>query len=120
MKLIDDYILDKDGNVKKEYLSHKNELSEEVINYLKSGNGYVSIASLRDCEFCNEKHSMLYMIDGKWMWGKWLIHYIEEHHIKLPLEFITDLELLDYKCPKLTDQQIEALISREIEHIPYK
>lgn len=122
MKLIDDYILDDNEQLKPDFRNLSSEASADItsiIHYLKSGNGYVSMASLWSCEFCDGAYSNLYHTDGKWMWGKWLIHYLEKHFIGLPHEFVKDIRSLKYRCPQLSDEQINRLISGEVEEIDY-
>ncbi|MBL7558988.1 hypothetical protein JAO71_04145 [Olleya sp. YSTF-M6] len=122
MKLIDNYILDNNEKIKDKFLNKtdmvKTEL-EKVISFLKSGNGYVSLSSKWQCEFCTEKLTRLYSTDGKWIWGKWIIHYIEKHNVNLPVEFINDMKKFNYKSQKLSEEQINSLINGETEEISY-
>ena len=120
MKLIDNYILDNNEKIKDDFLNKtdivKTELGK-IISFLKSGNDYISLSSKWQCEFCTEELSRLYSTDGKWIWGKWIIHYIEKHNVNLPTEFIDDMKKLDYKSQKISKEQIDSLINGKNEEI---
>ena len=85
MKLIDDYILDDNLKVKQEFLATDetpHPEHEQIVAYLKAGAGYVTVDSTWVSEFNGQELPNQYLIDGMWMWGKWLIHYVEENHVK--------------------------------------
>jgi len=112
MQSIDDIILDEFENVKVEFKLRTGRINDlkNVLAYLRSGNGYVSISSPMSCEFCGENLLRFYYTDGEWLWGKWLIHYIENNPIDLPTNFLNRIKDFDFKCPVITSDQIEKMI----------
>lgn len=36
--------------------------------------------------------------DGIWVWPEGLVHYVDDHYIKLPSEFVDTMKSNDFKC----------------------
>lgn len=63
-----------------------------IISYLQHGvpvEGYMGDSS---CRFCGKILGSHDMSDGTWVWPEKLEHYIEEHNVMLPEEFIAHAE----------------------------
>ncbi len=66
---------------------------EVVADYLDSGTVVAAYRGLSWCRFrCGDRcHSMgsCELSDGQWIWPEGLSHYVRDHNIRLPEEFIT-------------------------------
>lgn len=64
----------------------------ELVNYLRSGKIYAKWLGFSHCRFnCGAPDSSmgaLDLSDGHWVWPEGLAHYVEEHDVMLPDEFI--------------------------------
>ncbi|WP_298309873.1 hypothetical protein [uncultured Aquimarina sp.] len=112
METIDDLILNEFEKIKPRFKLKSGRINNlrNVLAYLRSGNGYVSVSSPMSCEFCDKDTLRLYYTDGEWIWGDWLIHYIENHPVGLPTIFLDRIKDFNFKCPVLTSDQIEKMI----------
>jgi hypothetical protein len=47
-----------------------------------------------------------YYTDGKWIWAEYLVYFLEKYsNFKLDAEFLSDLEILNYKMPQISEEQ---------------
>jgi len=40
------------------------------------------------CRFCGHQNGALELSDGVWYWPDGLVHYVTEHDVRLPSEFV--------------------------------
>lgn len=61
-----------------------------VISYLGTTVGLESIAyrGWSDCRICGESNGSCDETDGEWIWPSGFLHYIEDHNVKPPQDFI--------------------------------
>lgn len=64
------------------------ENRNDVIRYLKSGTFYEGCFGWSTCRICGQKNGSTELTDGVWYWPQGLVHYIEEHNVILPEEFV--------------------------------
>jgi hypothetical protein len=65
----------------------------KVINYLKNGSPCNHYRGYSDCRICGEGLSSHERSDGVWCWPDKLEHYLEEHNVILPEEFVAHAEI---------------------------
>lgn len=62
------------------------------------------------CELCDEKvRTSVYSSDGVWLWPTDLVHYVSEHAVKLPIDFIEHIRQMEYLPPKTLEIDLEHL-----------
>jgi len=86
---------------------------DKIVAYLKSGGKHSTVATMKECEYCDEFAGPVnYFTDGVWMWPQWIIHYLVKHGLKLPEEFVNSIRHNDYK---FDEELVKKIISFEIE-----
>ncbi|WP_054851350.1 hypothetical protein [Olleya sp. ITB9] len=82
-----------------------------IIRYLRNGYEVSSVSTAKECEICNKPvGSTLYLSDGYWIWPKWLIHYVQEHNMKLPNDFLIHIESKDFE---IDQRLVKKIIENE-------
>ncbi|NIK58274.1 hypothetical protein BJY22_003991 [Kribbella shirazensis] len=67
-----------------------------IADYLRCGFIYRAFGGLSTCRLCDCQNGALERSDGVWYWPDGLVHYVTEHHVRLPPEFVDHaLEYLD-------------------------
>lgn len=75
-----EFVSDEESNVR-----------EIVANYLDSGTMVAAYRGLSWCRFlCRRDNGCCELSDGYWIWPEGLSHYVRDHNVWLPEEFITD------------------------------
>ena len=64
------------------------EEKSAVVKYLKAGSEGDHYRGWSDCRVCGCMNGSVDLTDGLYIWPQGLAHYIEEHSIKLPVEFV--------------------------------
>lgn len=64
----------------------------KVIQYLKEGSRCNDYMGSSECRICNKDLGSFERSDGVWCWPDQLEHYIEEHNVILPEEFVAHAE----------------------------
>lgn len=59
-----------------------------VMSYIKSGKVLASWRGHSFCRICGNMLGSRCLTDGVWQWPEKLEHYVEEHRVILPKEFI--------------------------------
>lgn len=62
----------------------------KTISYLQSGNIAMSYKGISQCRFCKKINGSCEMTDGVWAWPDGLAHYVEEHGVVPPTDFLTN------------------------------
>ncbi|TCO40938.1 hypothetical protein EV646_11629 [Kribbella antiqua] len=61
---------------------------ELVTDYLPSGFLFRAFGGVSMCRFCGCANRALELTDGTWYWPDGLAHYVGEHAVRLPAEFV--------------------------------
>ncbi|MDE0874547.1 MAG: hypothetical protein OSA88_11820 [Acidimicrobiales bacterium] len=79
---------------------------EQVLSYLAGGTQVMAIGGIttdllsEDDDVIGSPHVFS---DGTWCWTSDVVHYVETHHIALPLAFLTHMERNHWQCPAVSD-----------------
>ena len=69
---------------------------ETIADYLRCGFIYRAFGGLSICRLCGRENGALELSDGVWLWPDGLAHYVDDHGVRLPAEFVDHaLEYLD-------------------------
>ena len=63
-------------------------IKEKIINYLESGTVKDYYMGFSLCRFCNCVNGCADMTDGIYVWPEGLLHYVKDHNVELPEEFV--------------------------------
>jgi hypothetical protein len=79
-----------------------------VVAYLRSGSVYAQWRGLSHCRFrCGAKPFEMgsrCLTDGIWVWPEGLSHYVEQHFVTLPSEFVRTMRRRDWRIPLIRQQ----------------
>jgi hypothetical protein len=64
------------------------ESLELISNYLDSHRAFAFWMGVSDCRLCEQYVGSVDLTDGVYYWPEGLSHYVREHKVKLPVEFI--------------------------------
>jgi hypothetical protein len=59
-----------------------------VVGHLYSGMRVRQFMGFSTCRFCGEPNGTSESTDGKYVWPEGLAHYLLEHNVRLPAEFV--------------------------------
>ena len=62
---------------------------EQVVTYLRNAPKVISYRGLSMCRICKKMNGSIEQSDGVYLWPGGLAHYIEDHDVVLPDEFVT-------------------------------
>ena len=87
---------------------------ERISELLASGNTFAAWRGWSSCRICGARlGTQCLTIDGTWVWPQRLEHYVMEHDLVLPAEFVEHLLTSSDKLErKVQLHDIEAKISR--------
>jgi hypothetical protein len=74
-----------------------------IVRYLQSGQGCIWYLGYSWCRFgCDNDTNMgtSCLTDGNWIWPEGLAHYVEQHGLRLPDEFIDTMRQNGWKVPE--------------------
>lgn len=82
-----------------------------LIAYLKGAPlALVTSGHFLKCSLCSrELQRGAHRSDGTWLWPDSLAHYVEEHGVRLPLNFERQIRDRDYRPPQELDVRVEQL-----------
>ena len=66
-------------------------LKDKVVAYLKAGREHESWCGYSACRLCGASNGSRCLTDGQWAWPEGLAHYVEEHSVGLPAEFVASI-----------------------------
>ena len=72
------------------------ENKELIEKYLRSGNIISYYRGFSLCRICGNTNGFTDLTDGTWIWPEGLAHYISDHNVELPKEFITHMKKNDF------------------------
>jgi hypothetical protein len=77
---------------------------DRVVGYLEASPCVIA-TSADACVICRNiiRRSLAYRTDGVWYWPDTLAHYITQHGVRLPEEFLTRLLAAEHIAPKEED-----------------
>ena len=83
----------------------------KLLNYLDSGvifEGWFGYSYCRfDCGICDTNMGSCDLTDGVWLWPQGLSHYVRDHDIVLPSEFMKHVKRNHWKIPDITPPQLD-------------
>jgi hypothetical protein len=69
---------------------------DTIADYLRCGFVVRAFGGVSVCRFCGRQNGALELSDGAWYWPDGLVHYVADHEVRLPAEFVEHaLEYLD-------------------------
>jgi hypothetical protein len=83
-----------------------------IVEYLKSAPNVLSSSSLpTPCMICGAElgDPGSFFSDGEWLWPERLVHYMIEHDVRLPDEFVERIRKAEYKVSYEFDGDISSL-----------
>ena len=85
----------------------KTQDKNKIIQYLKSGSFHEGYFGWSNCRVCGKRNGGTELTDGFWYWPEGLTHYVEDHDVRLPEEFISYMRLGKFKCSKIDFSKID-------------
>ena len=64
---------------------------ENIVAYLRSGVSCNVFMGSASCRLCRQYLGSLDLTDGEWVWPERLEHYVSEHEVMLPDEFVDSM-----------------------------
>ena len=61
---------------------------EMVVRHLGAGSVVAVAVGLSSCRICGRPNGSAELTDGSYLWPEGLAHYVEEHAVRLPREFV--------------------------------
>jgi hypothetical protein len=89
-----------DGKFWEEIKESTGYSKEEIAKYLDEGNVTYSYRGFSQCRICGTGLGSCERSDGRYNWPDMLSHYIIEHNVKLPKDFILDIIDKSYRILK--------------------
>ena len=68
---------------------------ELVIEHLRGGKYIRAYKGCSRCRFCGVNNGALELTDGVYLWPEGLAHYVEDHGVRLPSEFVEHVLAFD-------------------------
>lgn len=59
-----------------------------VVEHLKRGSAHEAYFGWSTCRICGKPNGNLDLTDGAYVWPEGLLHYVVEHHVRPPADFI--------------------------------
>lgn len=63
-----------------------------VVDYLRGGHVVWGFAGWSRCRFCGKNNGDRELSDGRYLWPDGLVHYVEDHAVRLPKAFVAHAE----------------------------
>lgn len=79
------------------------QLKQRIIDYLKGGTKCVNYMGPSFCRICGCRNGFSDCTDGKWVWPEGLSHYIAEHNVRLPLQFVEYMQENNFEIDSVAE-----------------
>jgi hypothetical protein len=79
-----------------------------MIEYLGSGIVFRKYMGYSSCRICNKSLGTDELTDGTWAWPQRLEHYLEDHQVQLPTEFINSARAAAWRIPKYVRKEFSS------------
>ncbi|WP_405725409.1 YrhB family protein [Streptomyces sp. NBC_01537] len=92
--------------------AHPGEDDPALVSYLHAGTVLVATASAARCRLAAGAPSLgswALLTDGTWFWHSDLVHYIEQHHLQLPPDFVDHARSNSWAPPQVSPQRLRDL-----------
>ena len=76
---------------------------ERMFDYLSNGALAGGYRGTSYCRICRDRNGSKEYIDGFFLWPEGLAHYVKEHQIELPSDFVNHVESNGYSIKKTID-----------------
>lgn len=102
------------------------DLRELVVDFLKAGEVRHRWRGFSTCRICGASNGTTCLTDGVFMWPEGLAHYVEEHDVGIPREFLNhimgnDRGLRDLTPGKPVTGAVEGFVADEVrKHVASK
>lgn len=84
---------------------------DKIVDYLRAGSeacSYLGYSWCRfDCGIAEEAMGSSELTDGVWCWPSGLAHYVEQHAVKLPDEFVEHAKSLSWTPAVVDEPELE-------------
>ncbi|MDH6711481.1 hypothetical protein P3T27_008239 [Kitasatospora sp. MAA19] len=83
-----------------------------LISYLRAGTLLAATTSIARCRLTPEGPplgSIALLTDGTWFWPSDLAHYVEQHHLRLPPDFVNHARSNSWVPPQVSPQRLRDL-----------
>ena len=84
--------------------------AEEVVSYLRGGHKLIAAMDLQD-DVLDPSRQILngsgVLTDGEWLWRQDFAHYVEQHHVEVPDEFLALIRRRGYTVPDVDDSVLD-------------
>jgi hypothetical protein len=88
---------------------------QAVIDYLKKGERLADYRGWSWCRFgCAGAYGTADMTDGTYVFPEGLVHYIEKHHVRLPLDFVNHIYGKSAKAPPILTKVLNYFTKKNI------
>ena len=85
-----------------------------VVNYLKNAKVDMAYRGYSTCRICGALNGTRDLTDGKYVFPDGLYHYVKEHDVKLPIEFVEHIlrvekpmvDIMSYEAKDEIDKQL--------------
>lgn len=74
-------------------LSWNADERERVVAHLRHGILARAYLGHSNCRICGKSNGSTELTDGTYLWPAGLAHYVEEHGVRLPVDFVRHVEL---------------------------
>ncbi|MEK6833229.1 MAG: hypothetical protein AABY32_04225 [Nanoarchaeota archaeon] len=85
---------------------NKIENKDKIVQYLSKGSDAICWRGFAGCRICDTLLGTRCLSDGTWIWPQRLEHYIIEHNIVLPEEFINYMEESNWEPKSINIENI--------------
>jgi hypothetical protein len=86
-----------------------------LIHYLISGTRLLVALKVSKCQMCDQLLGTTGLTDGEWTWTSQLAHYVSEHNLKLPEEFVETIRDCDYSCNQIDEERRSDILKSNDE-----
>lgn len=80
-------------------------VKEKIVNYLNNASIFICFDGLSWCRFpkCESGIGCNCLTDGKYVWPSAFYHYIQDHNVSIPQEFMSHMESNSWTPPSAPD-----------------
>lgn len=85
---------------------------DRIVDYLSKGVVLHAPDGYSSCRFGCGLNGSTELTDGIWLWPEGLRHYVVEHHVRLPAEFVNHMQSNDFLVPSIAvDERFQLMLA---------